>query len=477
MKKILLYLSLGVLILSGISSCDMETKPFTLIPTEDAFTNVSDIENGLHGVYRSLAYNNFLGRNATALGDMCSDVSVADPSTGHFIAMHTWAITEAEGILLDIWTGGYTTIDRAVRGINGAKDLIASGFYLNNSDEAIVNGAIAQMYALKALSTFVLTNIYGLPYKAGTANDQMGVVLVKDAPIELFAVTTRATVAECYAAILADIQSAHEYMNKLSVSQKGSIDEFYMNEAAIYALEARVKLYMQDYAGAKAAANSAITGKGASPVNNDTYMSMWKSIAITGEDIFTLAKSESDNLSANSLNTLYNSYGGKCSDFAIAKFAATDIRKDFFTANRRPLKFAGIGSAEAVNNVPVFRVSEMYLIIAEAEAASATGTVADAQTALLYTAKRNSAITSVSDLPNTKAALLTFIADERIRELFQEGHRFQDLRRTGAAATINNKPNFVLANFAYPIPAQELNATGGVDRSQQNPNWMDNLPN
>lgn len=54
------------------------------------------------------------------------------------------------------------------------------------------------------------------------------------------------------------------------------------------------------------------------------------------------------------------------------------------------MKFPGIAGADAVNNIPVFRVSEMYLIMAEAAAQS--GDVSGARKELLNTAKRNPAI-------------------------------------------------------------------------------------
>ena len=472
MKNKIFYLLMGVFI---IASCDMETNPYTSIPTEDAFKSVQDIDNAKNGVYSALGGSGFYGRNVVALGDMSADLGMASSSTGHFYAVNSWAVNENTGELLNIWSSGYALLDRAVRGINGAKKLLSDHPNFSENEKATVNGAISQMYSLRALSTFILTNVFGLPYEAGEANSQLGVVIIDTKPIEPFEDTQRSTVAECYAAILKDIESAKEYMNLLPAGAKSAINEHYMNEAAIYALEARVKLYMQDYAGANAAATKSLELRAAGAETFESYVSMWKSTAITNEDIFTIAKAEADNLSANSLNTLYGSYRATMTNFTKNAFGANDIRLDLFAANR-PLKFAGTATAAAVSNVPVFRVSEMYLIIAEAEAADPNGTVAAAQKALFFSAKRNKDIVSETDLPGTKEDLLIFIAQERIRELFQEGHRYYDLRRTGAAATINGKAGFVLANTVFPIPADEINALGGVSESQQNQGWADNLP-
>ena len=137
------------------------------------------------------------------------------------------------------------------------------------------------------------------------------------------------------------------------------------------------------------------------------------------------------------------------------------------------MKFPGIAGADAVNNIPVFRVSEMYLIMAEAAAQS--GDVSGARKELLNTAKRNPAIRTEGDLPGTKEALLAFIAEERQRELFEEGHRWYDARRTGEKIEVadGKYKNFNVRSFVFPIPADEINAGFGT---QQNPNWVNAMP-
>ena len=250
----------------------------------------------------------------------------------------------------------------------------------------------------------------------------------------------------------------------------------YFNGAAVKALEARVNLYMGKYGKAKEAAAEALKLRNAAPVEDEAYVGMWKSTAISGEDIFTIAKSSDDNLSANSLNTLYGSYGGALTKRAVGLFAKGDIRAQLVGDGknpRRPMKFPGIAGADAVNNIPVFRVSEMYLIMAEAAAQS--GDVSGARKELLNTAKRNPAIRTEDDLPGTKEALLAFIAEERQRELFEEGHRWYDARRTGEKIEVadGKYKNFNVRSFVFPIPAGEINAGFGT---QQNPNWVNAMP-
>ena len=124
----------------------------------------------------------------------------------------------------------------------------------------------------------------------------------------------------------------------------------------------------------------------------------------------------------------------------------------------------------------------MYLIIAESNLKSSNGTLENAQNALLTVAKRDADITSTNDLPATKDGLMSFIKDERARELFQEGLRLYDLRRWDEMAEVNANQapnvsfvytNYKISNLLFPIPNAEINAGFGV---AQNENWTATLP-
>ncbi|WP_286845519.1 MULTISPECIES: RagB/SusD family nutrient uptake outer membrane protein [unclassified Proteiniphilum] len=471
MNRIIKYAAV-ILITLGFQFCSLDTPLYQHIPTEDAYEGIQDVQNGLNGAYQRFGYYTFYGRNVPALSDMISDISVASASTGHFVSINQWSFNEYDSYILDIWSAGYNLIDRCVRGINGGTALIESAQKHNFSAEEVsdLHGYVAQFYALRAMSNLMLVNIYGLPYQAGTANSQKGIVLVTTQPIKEFEQVKRATVGETYTQILADIAKAKEHLNQNE--NKDDLNQYYFNEAAIYALEARSKLYMQDYSGAKASAQEAIDLRDSGDETFESYVAMWKSTAITKEDIFTIVKSDNDNLSANALNTLYGSYRASISTFARSKFAANDIRRGLISGTH-PAKFDGTATAQAVSNIPVFRKSEMYLIIAEANLRGATVDIPAAQEALFYSAHRNKDIESINDLPSTKDELIKFISDERIREFFQEGHRYFDLRRTGEKATINGVANYQMSSFVFPIPDEEVQAGFGVE---QNTEWYTLVP-
>ena len=301
MKKSLTYILLFTLALWN-TGCSLETSPSSAIPTEKAFGSPQDVLNGMHGAYKSLGVSQFWGRNVVAIGDMSSDISLASTSSGHFVAINGWSINDDNAELRDTWTIGYQVIDRCTRAINGAKELIAhpADYKLSETDITNLHNYSAQLYSIRSLSHFTLANIFSLPFRSGTENSQLGIVLVDEKPIEAFEQVSRATVKQTYDQILKDIASAKEHFALLSSAYKISVSQYFMNEAALYALEARVKLYMQNYVGAAAAAERAIELRASADISNEDYVAMWSSVAINDEDIFTIVKSEDDNLSANS---------------------------------------------------------------------------------------------------------------------------------------------------------------------------------
>ncbi|MBK5720294.1 RagB/SusD family nutrient uptake outer membrane protein [Dysgonomonas sp. Marseille-P4677] len=479
MKKIYKYLLLfaGTMLLS--TSCSLDVDNYQDIPTEKAYESVQDVQNGMIGAYWALGTYRFYGKNIVAIGDMAADVSIGSPSSGHYANFSRYVISETTAELEETWEYGYKVIDRTTRTINGAQKVLAEVRNLTDEEKAYIDLYTSQCYSLRALATFSLANVFALPYHAGT--DNPGVVLVVDKPIEAFEQVKRATVGETYTQILADIKLAKDHMTKaLDANNDPEAtfglelpSAFYLNEAAIYALEARVYLHMGNLPAAKTSAQKAIDLAGNKAVSSEGYVTMWSSIAITDEDIFTISKTADDNLSANSLNTLYGSYkGAVVSGFTDKFFTSTDIRLKLINGTH-PMKFDGIPTSESVSNIPVFRKSEMHLIVAEAEANAEN--IEAAQKALFYTAKRDEAITAYTQLPATKADLLTFISKERVREFFQEGLRFYDARRTGELISVagGTKQNFDASKFVFPIPADEVNSGFGV---LQNANWSAALP-
>lgn len=478
MKKLNILL-ISCALAFGTVSCSLDSEVYQYKDTDAAFTTVKDVANGMNGAYYALGSYRFLGNYAVAVGDMSAGVCKGSASSGHFYAIANYTLTDTDAEIGDMWQYGYQVVDRATRTINGAKALEAD---LPDADKEDIDSYVGQCYALRALANYYLVNLFSLPYSAGTNNP--GIVLVTDRPIEAFETVSRSTVGETYTQILADIALAEDLLGSLSADKAPGV--FYMNTGAIEALKTRVYLSMGDYDNAKTSALAAIEWRGSgdatgddTSLGNEAYLALWGSLAEEkNEEIFSIVKSSDDNLSANSLNTLYGSYYGTVTSNMRTLFDATDIRASLMeyssqAGGYQPLKYPGIEGAAAVSNIRIFRKSEMSLALAEIYARE--NDIANAQKYLLYTAKRNTAyVDGTKTLPSTQAELLTFISEERIREFFSEGHCFYDARRMGDKVSSETYQDFDIQKFVFPIPADEINSGSGVT---QNTDWYNNMPN
>lgn len=469
LRNIFNVVFLGVLLL-GVSSCNMDT-PMNYYVDPSKPKTLQDVQNELNGAYNQFAGSSFYGRNVVALSDIVTGFSAASPDKGHFVSINDWIFTDTDSYFETIWQSGYVVIPACTGIINDAKALLEAS--KSDKDKVALNNILMQAYGLKAFTYYTLVNIFSkdVVNNGGT----LGLVLIKDTKVKPKEKVERSTVAETYAYILELIANGRAAAT--AAGEKAVLkDPLYITPIGLDAMEARIKLSMHDYAGAKDLATSAL--KSYKGISNEDYLAMWQSNAASAEDIFTLKKSEDDNLSANALNTLYGSYMAYLSPKTTSVMKESDIRSKLIATNvskdlkaPHPAKWDGLPSAQAVSNIPVLRYSEMYLIIAEAEAN--LGNLAAATSALFNVAKRDTAIQEATFKFDTKEALLQAISDERIREFFSEGHSLFDLKRTGAAFELNGDKNFVIANYAFPIPKSEINA-GFM--TQQNDDWKTLIP-
>lgn len=468
-----LFSALAASLLLG--SCSLESESYVQKKDTEAYQALSDVKAGVTGAYYYVGSAALLGNYALSISDMCGGVSAGSPSTGHLYNFSSYTYTDQVVELRDMWDAGYKAVGAATATVNGAKQLMASGA-IKEADYPAAYSYISQSYAIKALVNFYLVNYFGKTYSE--ANKTTPGIVVYDTEIPLPGQqVARATVEESYQRIVNDLDSATVYNERAGESAEASV--YYLGRVGIEALKARVYLFMGNYDKAGEAAKLALqlkkgTGDASDVVPGDEdYLAMWGETKPTAEDLFAIVKSADDNLSSNSLNTLYGSYQSTIQDVVEAAMGEQDIRRKIFSQNkggRNTLKFIG-KTDPGVSNIPVFRKSEMSLIIAEVEARK--GNIDAAKNYLMFTARRDKAITSVDQLPGTTDELLQFIANERLKEFFGEGIRLFDARRLGIAIKMDKFNDWNPSNFVFPIPINEINAGFGV---QQNEGWHENLP-
>ena len=474
------------------TSCDdfLDMQPTNSANSEGAVGTVADAEVAMNGVMSAMTSSLYYGRNLFMYGDAKGgDLTIYSAGRG-LDALYSFNHTATSGSYSGFWSRGYYCILQVNSLLSNIDKLEKAGVQENFS---YIKG---QALTLRALFYFDLVRLYGLPYNY--KNDSYGVPNITE-PISAMAQPTRATVAENYAQIVSDLTEGAKLMSGNKSRQNG-----YVGYYANIALQARVKLYMEDYAGSLAAAREVIGSGEYSLYKNSNWVESWNR-QFGSESIFELGiTTEESDLGTGSLGFYLMCYGRVknaqgwflASDYFLNRLGEdpTDVRWGvmdndeywYDTDEERHgacYKYMGgtdlPGDGKATNtavNIKIIRLSEVYLIAAEA--ALHTG---DKQAAADYL---NAIRSRAPQLAPATAETVSddLILNERSKELFGEGHRFFDLLRMNRTIEYNddfqNVPisqrekviDRTFYKVVLPIDMDEINANPAL-ASQQNPGY------
>jgi hypothetical protein len=446
MKKINIILTiLGIILLS---SCEdfLDIKPSNSAAAETSITNAADAKVAINGLMSKMTSSNYYGRNFVIYGDAKGgDFAIRSQGRG-LDALYSFNHSASSNSYSGFWSQIYHNI------------LQANNLILNiNKIEEAGNGTSAlseykgQALTARALMYFDLIRLYGKPYNMDKTS--YGVPLILE-PLDASDQPTRASVEEVYTQILKDLTDAAPLLSK-------SVLRGYLNYYANKAIQARVNLYMENYAGAMTAAEEIINDHKYSLYSNANWVSSWSN-QFGSESIFELGifPAEAD-LLTGSLGyyllrqaTVKSAMGWfMASDYWITRMSEdlTDVRWGIMdydeSSNTRYgscRKYAGVdllgdkGSASAVN-VKVIRLSEIYLIAAEAALNLPTPDKAKAVLYLNEIRKRSPNLAPADEATVT----LDMIMNEKSKEFFAEGYRFFDMIRLNRSIEFNDE-------FIYP---------------------------
>ena len=457
-----------ILLVAGMglfSSCDnfLEVKPFSSVDDKVAITNTENATVALTGVYDGLQSASYLGRNFIVFGDILTDnIFVKPVNSNRFIAEASWQVLKANADIADLWNQGYTVINRA-------NNIVNATIKVNDAD---VNQIKGEALTIRAMVHFDMVRLFAQAYGFTADASHLGIPYVeKHDPNGLPA---RNTVKDVYAKIVRDLTQASDL-----VSTKGRQAPYTLTKWAVESMLARVYLTMGDYSNAKTAAIDVIKNGGFSLISNANYVSSWGA-SKTSESIFTLANSNVDYNGTNGLGYMFveKGYGDMLANTnLVSLYAANDVRSTMFVkgvgaANKTynfSLKYPGQGGVPGLDNVNLIRLSEIYLIAAEASAKATPSDEATAQD--LLTKIRQRAIPTSPIVTATGDALINEILLEKRKELAFEGQYFFDLKRLKVSVTgalingTNVTVNYPDDKLAWPIPERETNV---------NPNMVQN---
>ncbi len=465
---LLSYIICIVAIVSLATSCSKDfTKrnPYDSISEGDALTDEASLSAALNGVYSTLRSSNLFGRDLLIIGDLQADNTfIETKNSGRYLPQFQYNATIASAVPSEIWSNAYTAILRANRIIDA--DVSGAG----------VAAIKAQAYALRALMYFKLVNIYARPYTDNPSGSGVPLILHYD-PYNL---PQRNTVQEVYTQIISDYNTALTNAGDYTSS-------VFLSNYAIEGLLANAYFYMNDMQKAKDAAVDVINNSDFTLVSLNSYRSYWNNSAPRTDAVETLFEVDADVVNNNGFDDIGAIYENGYQDIYASMqlynlYNATDVRTSVVIQGETKNGADAIlvdkypnSQSDDRDNLKVMRLSEVYLIAAEASAR-----LGDQADALLYLndlmAKRDPSLTYTA----SGDQLVDNIILERRKELAFEGNRLYDLNRlmlpVERVSNVGSLPPGMLSipysdiRRIAPIPQDEIQANPNL-ATQQNPGY------
>lgn len=458
-----------IFIVLAFSGCEdtLEQRLSTELEVEDAITDINSLKLAANGSYSLFANFDNYNRTVMLLPEVMSDNAFIDAfsNTGRYLDYDNYTVNETDKYANDLWNNLTSIIATTSITINQANEI---DFPETVREEA--NQYIGEMYALRALTYHNFQLLFAQPYNFTDDASHLGV------PIPDFELLGdgnniqtpgRSTTAQVYSLIVNDLETAISLMTEES-------SPLIMNSYAAKALLARVYLHMENWEDARDMATDVIVNSGAELLDNGSYLASWSS-DFNEETLFAITNTETDNSGFDSLGYFYLVYlDAFATDDFKSIFADTDIRKELYPTDggvNLITKFPRTSIQD--DNIQVLRLSEMYLIKAEAHAQlSETPEAQGALDAIIQRA--DPSVTTLSD--EVGQELLDKILLERRKELSFEGFRLYDLTRYGM--TFNKfrqdaEPIEIVApenRTILPVPIDEINVNPNIS-GQQNPGY------
>ena len=369
MKKT--YISLAFAASLALTSCSdfLDKEPSTSLPSGSAITTVTDLENAINGICYILIENGRMGYASEfgLYGDLrCNDFTIIK-SNGQTEAISSYVNTGTDYPSND----SYKTFYMALANVNNALESIEKGNV--EGDETEINNYKGQLLAWRGLMHFDLARIFcKIPSTVADPSKELGLVISdKVFPID-------------YKGLRTDLKSTYDFIIAQFTEAIPLIDSDngvgYINKATAQALRARAYLYNGEYQKALADANEVINNSGFRLLGIDNYVSSWSKEG-QDESIFELTVSDKYNAQRYGLGYYTDASGyaecGFNTEAYLYKYLASnpkDVRSGLIkdqtaekSAGYYPNKYPGRDGNIYLNNPKIVRLSEMYLIAAEAQ--------------------------------------------------------------------------------------------------------------
>ncbi|ACU57951.1 RagB/SusD family nutrient uptake outer membrane protein [Chitinophaga pinensis] len=456
----------ALLVINQGCNKQLDLYPADKLPTADALKTIQGVNAAVNGMYEGLKVTEYYGRNYLVIPEIAADnVYLSFNNSNRFLSSWRLSWVVADGDVTGVWNRVYAVILRA-------NNIINSVPLLEDGTTEEKNSALGQALFVRALGHFDLLRVFSTPYAVG-GGGTLGVPLITKFEVGS---PKRNTVDEVYKQIIADLTTAKDLL------PKSRNTPYSASSYAATALLARVHLYKGEDAAAITAATEVINaGYSIAPAN--TLANFYNTPGTT-EDIFTIRILSNETLGSDNLGRIYlkPGYGDvRVSPDLKNVLEANDARNVFVSefsgspAEFQNNKFTGQDGISGLYSIKVLRISELYLIRAEAYAKTGSYALALADVNEIRAHRNLPALENVPD-----ANVLTAVLKEKRVEFMFEGHRYFDLLRNKLSivrTTCNNPaqlntPRCTIEASSptaiFPIPQREIDVNLNIE---QNPGY------
>ena len=497
MKKFSKILFVGLLtIVMGCNDAIDIRQPGRL-DAQNAFRSVDDLQQGLLSVYNQWD----LTPEIAFASNFTDELSIGFDSGGQGFALYDFVLNAGSVAASNFWVRNYRVNNRATLLIE------AAALITPEADEVdLYNNVLAQAYAIRAYANLELLTYFS----PDPSDDTTLAAPVVDFVAPLDYQPLRNTTGEMWDYINSDLNTA------LSLSNVQSNATF-LSTDGINAMRARAALTRKDYGTAQTLSSQLLS---AYPLANQAqYAAMFLDNDNT-EIIFKLERVVNGPYDGQGTTGSVTAGGWAGARFAFVdatlagspyfemdrglfnlidtddvrfdvNIAPTSVINPNYATDPDPVntdilviqKYPGSEGRPLMNDLKVFRSSEMLLILAESRVAISNDLTG---AATLIKQIRDARLGSAQPLPSYASAQEAYAAilDERRVELCFEGFRYKDLKRIGVAAnrgidrdqtdctTQSGACTLAASDFRFtlPIPIIEINANNGIG-AQQNPGY------
>lgn len=494
-KKILLFTVSSLFLLIGCNDAIEIDQPGRL-DASAAFQTADDFKAGMNWLYDNLDSTPEIALSAV----YTDEVAVGVSSGNQGLTELNFVLTAASTASSNFWNRNYRVTNFASRMIEASESLT-----LSTAEQAVVDDLVGQAHAIRAYAYTELVSYFSSDLSDDNA---LGVIAIDYVP-SLDEQLLRNTNKETFDLINDDITKA------MALISDSTTDNTFFTKDAVTALKARVAAYRQDYATALTAANSLLAKYDLATVAE--YPDVFADDS-EAEVIFKLERTIGDSydvqgsmgsVAAGGWAGARFCFKGATDDpyFEVSRslfniLDEDDVRYDIIVHPNSTIdtdytnsadykntdilyvgKYLGSEGQNLMNDLKIFRASEMLLIVAEAQAGQNNLAAAAETIKTLRDARFGTDTTAPSF--STQQEAFGAILDERRVEFAFEGHRYKDLKRLGVLGNRNAEKDAkdcelagaancsLSANdyrFTLPIPLVEFDGNPGL-RDQQNPGY------